>query len=341
MSRSRFGGFGVFGAALLSVLALAADVWGGPVFNGTLYYTRFSGGQNVGAVDYSYDGGTHALTLSNNHNIAAVGGADGIIVAPNGHLLIGGQGSGHVYELTTGGVLVNSVFPGTTESYHMSLNPAGTTAYTSPFGGPLDTIPLSGGGLGGNGTAHSITGGDTGVTQIVFDGNGNSYYVRGNPNGGGTFGSINLSTFQTTRLLNGQTSIHGTQYDPFTGLITFFGDGAVGTYNPSNGQFHQRTGINSDFDQGSLDGHGHAFIAGNGQLTFIDYSATGDITSALNTVIIRSSASGPGGVLGFGGIDDLAPLVGPGSADLPTPAPPALCVFAAGVVAVVGRRWRK
>jgi hypothetical protein len=56
----------------------------------------------------------------------------------------------------------------------------------------------------------------------------------------------------------------------------------------------QRTGVNSDFDS-AVDGHGHAFIAGNWQITFIDYSASGDITSAANTYIKG----------GFGGIDDL------------------------------------
>jgi hypothetical protein len=326
-------------AALLSVFAFATPGQGA-FFNGTVYYTRFTGGQNVGSVDYLYDDVTKTLTLSNNHNIAAVNGADGILFAPNGNLLIGGQNSGLVHERTTSGAFVKNVFPGTQGSFHLALSPDGKTLYTSPFGGPLDTIPLVNGGLSGNGTAHAVTGNDTGVTQIVFDGSGNSYYVTGQPNGFGNFGRINLNTFQTTRLLFNRESIHGTHYDPFTGLITFFGAGKVGTYDPTTGVFKQSANdINVDFDQGALDGFGHAFIAGNNQLTFIDYSATGDITSAANVVRIFNGANG----LSFAGIDDVAPLAGPGSNPNSVPAPPAALLLTIGGLTVLcgHRRWRK
>src|SRR5262249_44186297 len=152
-----------------------------------------------------------------------------------------------------------------------------------------------------NGTVRTVTGGDTGVTQLAFAPNGKVFYDNGNPNGFGNAGLIDLSgssTVSTTRLLTNQVAIHGMIYDPFTGLITFFGDGAVGTMDPNgtNAQmaasFKQRTGINSDFDQGAVDGFGHAFIAGNGQITFIDYSQTHDITSAANIVTIFSGFNG-------------------------------------------------
>ena len=70
-----------------------------------------------------------------------------------------------------------------------------------------------------------------------------------------------------------------------------------------------------DFDQGSTDGFGHAFIAGSGALTFIDYSISHDITHP-DKIIITG---------GYGNIDDIAPLDGPGSQTTPEPASRSSC----------------
>ncbi|HEX3483976.1 MAG TPA: hypothetical protein VHT51_02885, partial [Micropepsaceae bacterium] len=123
-------------------------------FSGDLFYTYNSGGvfnsgtgvtDNVASVGYSYDDVTHAFSVGSINPIAQTGGADGIIFAPNGNLLVGGQGAGFVYEVNpTTGAVVNSVHPGTTgsdqNSFHLSLNPNNNAVYTSDFGGPLDVI---------------------------------------------------------------------------------------------------------------------------------------------------------------------------------------------------------
>jgi PEP-CTERM motif-containing protein len=67
----------------------------------------------------------------------------------------------------------------------------------------------------------------------------------------------------------------------------------------------------------SVDGHGHALVAGCGEITFIDYSATGDITDIAHNfhVSIASVSNG-----NFANIDDVAPLAGLGSQQVPEPA---------------------
>jgi hypothetical protein len=151
----------------------------------------------------------------------------------------------------------------------------------------------------------------------------------GNPNGFGNVGTIdisNLNNIQTTRLYTSLQPAHGIVYDSFSGRITLFGAGQVATIDPNNPSTSLLVSgqINGDFDQGAVDGHGHAFIAGNNDLTFIDYSQTHDITNPNDAIRI---------VGGFGGIDDLAPLSGAGSAQ--TPAPSSL-VMISGFLAVCG-----
>jgi hypothetical protein len=318
----------------LAVLLFAAPAVQADLFTGTLFYTNFTGGVNVNSVNYSYDSSTQSLNLSGQHGIASLGGADGIIFAPDGDLLVGGQGNA-MFKLHTDGTGITSVNAGGQAIFHLTLDPNGTRVLTSNFIGPLVTIPLN---PLGNGTVHplhDVTGATTGITQTVFAPNGNVFYTASNPNGNGSYGRIDLNTFVTTQLST--TNIvpaHGVVFDPFTGLITMFGDGAVATFDQNGANYMQRLGINADFDQGAVDGHGHAFIAGNGQITFIDYSATHDITSANNIVRI---------VGGFSGIDDMAPLVGAGAPPPTTgaPAPPAAVLLASGGLSLLAYRARR
>jgi hypothetical protein len=338
---------------VLFALLLSGSTAAATQFQGTVYYTRFAGQPNVTSLGFTYDDGTHSLTYGTQHDIASLNGADGIMFAPNGNLLVTSNATGLIYRLdTASGQTLQSVSTGTPgfADFHMALDPGRAQFYSSNrynrLSGPLDTFGINPNGSVNNATTTPITGDDTNVTQLGFAPNGRIVYVDGAPN---SFGSIGLFTFGapndvTTQLIgaNQVRAAHGVIYDPFSGLWTMFGGGSVATMDPNAAtnagivaSLKQSVQFVGDFDQGAVDGFGHAFIAGSGDITFLDYSLSHDITHP-DQVIVRG-VDGVGN--GFGNIDDVAPLVGLGA--LPEPASLSL-LAGAGLSLLIARfRWHR
>jgi hypothetical protein len=322
--------------AVGAMLVLLSGQASATVFTGVLYYTYFTGGQNVWRVSYSYNDVTKAFALATPQNIASTNGADGIIFAPNGNLLIGGQNSGNVYEVNPGtGAVVHTQFTGT-PSFHLTLDPNGNNVYTSNFGGRLNILSLP---IGSGNTPRNISGDDSGLTQVAFGIGGTVFYVQGSPNGFGNVGTIDLATGITDRLYASVRPAHGMVFDPFTDLITMFGAGATGTMDASDGSDLLTSGVIygvGDFDQGAVDGFGHALVAGSNAITFIDYHLSGDITNPDFVTNVFNS-----GGISFANIDDVAPLAGPGSNPGKLPEPMTLVLLALGMVGLLASRRGK
>lgn len=333
----------IFAAAVLFVAAAPASIFASSLAAGTLYYTTLSGHPNVFSVNYNYDGTN--FTLGSSTAIANLPqSSDGIIFAPNGDLLIGGQHESKVFQYTTGGSFVNSAATDGTSpeaSFHLALDPTGNYVYSSDtfdsFGsGALEVLPIDGSGVVQTGTKYTVSGSDPGLTSLQYTPYGWFYVYDTGGNGGGNFGSVDLTVFSAitaTRLFTGVGAAHSLAWDSFTNKVTMFGGGAVATWDPTSPSTSpvQRTGITCDFDQGAVDGYGHALIAGCNSITFIDYSASGDITNALNPTFI---------VGGYNQIDDVAPLSGVGSQGAPEPGTFAM-FFGAGLLAVGSMRFKR
>jgi hypothetical protein len=288
---------------------------------GNLFYTRFAGGMNINRVSADYDGVT--FTLGTPVNITTTPGADGIIFAPDGDLLIGGQGNiVHKVDPATG-TFVSRV--PNVNAFHLALDPSGDFFYAAgiPSAG-VATVPLD---PFVNGTFHALSGDDTTTTSIAFVGS-QAYYTNAGPGGSGSFGRLDTTTFTTTRLITGLNAAHGMTFDPFTGDLIVFSGPNIAQIDPSTATVvSSRVVPGLNFDQGAADGTGHLFIASNtGHLFFMDYADTaliGDVANFTAAPFLAAS------------LDDIAPLVGPGAPPGAVPEPRSVLSAAGGVMALI------
>ena len=293
-------------------------------FMGTLYFTTFSGGENVNKIGYDYNPGVSFSFTTPVTGIAATPGADGLVFTSDGFLAVGGQGfavykvnptTGKFTTIATGGPFAGPF------AYEMMAAPDGTIYSSGSEGGSPSpsSYPSD---LSKTGTPHLVTGDDLGVTHIAWSDPTHAFYtIAIGGRGFGNFGTIDLTTFVTSRKITGLAAAHGMTFDPYTGDLILFGDGSISQIDPSNPSVVLSTlslPLSATYDQGSVDGSGHIFIANNGgDLAFIDISKSKLVGSPDFVATPFLAAS----------LDDIAPLIGAGSPSTPEPASVALMTF--------------
>lgn len=312
--------------------------------SGTLFFTTFAGGENVHSVTYNFDGTT--FTLGSVNNIAATFGADGLLVAPDGNLIVAGQNSGQLHEITTGGAAVKTVNAGD-GSFHLALssNLPNALLYSMANGGSphIAATQLSGGGLSGDGTPYTLScatghaGCSTDVRGIVLDPvNDTWYYGTAGDGGSGDFGTVvfddTAHTATLTPILFGVFA-HGLTFDPFTDDIFFSSANVISQFDPTSNSIVGNVFGTGPFDQSSADGKGHLFVASNGGgLEFIDYSGSGHIVGSFATEPFLAEA-----------LDDIAPKsgIGGGSTGGSVPEPSSILLLGTALGGLIAYRARR
>lgn len=243
------GALGVLAVAVLGadpVLAQTTDSG-----SGTLYFTCYANqgtqggncttGSDVQKATYSYSGGS--MTVSSPSAVANTKGADGLAFVGGGDLVVGGQQSGLVSQVTQKGALVTQVKSGLPSADHVSVSPAGSAEYVTVGGyggGGLALLPIKSGVIQ-PGIVCSISQGGSPVQSsnlvidtIAWDGT-QAYYTESadsNLYGGfGTFGAIAINysagasscSATLTPLLTNFPAAHGLTFDPFSSSMILYG----------------------------------------------------------------------------------------------------------------------
>jgi hypothetical protein len=268
--------------------------------SGELFYTTYQP-PAVKKVAFTYD--SSGFRVEKRELIARLPGADGIVFSPKGKLIVGGGATGLVFEVDPESGDVQQVKSGVSGAYHVSVDPSGTSVWTAGIPGALAQVPIE---PFADGTPRAVTGDDPFVTSVGFA-LGKAFYTTSDPNGGGNFGRIDLTTMRTTRITADLRGAHGITFDEYTGSLFLFGSFSMLQIDSGTPEIiaSQREMPGLRFDQGTVDGHGHLFVADNdGKLVFVDYSATRKVGDPRNRVETRFLDP-------F--LDDLAPLTGPGA----------------------------
>lgn len=293
--------------AVLAVLGLAAviavsAVSGGKAASGEMYFTTYQD-QALYKVAVRYSHGQPQFGAQK--LIAHLPAADGVTFTPDGKALVGGQATGEVQEVDpdTGGV--TQVPSGCGNSFLLASAPSGHTVYTAGLPGALCAVPVD---PLRPGSVVQLHGDDTQITDIAFDSAGQAFYTTGVISGTGNFGTVDLATGTTTRLLSGIDAGHGMAFDPYSGTLFLFGDASIFQIDPR----HPQTVLSSmvvpsaQLDNGTTDGLGHLYVASNtGELVVVDYHQSlrlGDPHDVVTQLTLHDS------------LDDVAPLIGPGAA---------------------------
>lgn len=280
--------------SLPAAAAMAQDRGGTPA-QGEIYFTTFqnqgtcagnSCTTNVWKVSYNYDGNA-TFTLGSPAAVATTPGADGIVFQPGSatNLLVGGQSSGQVFLVNSGTGSYTGVDSGIAADYHLTISPSGAHVYTAGIPGTLTELPAN---PLGAGTPLTITGDNTQITELAFvPGMPNmAFYTSSTPTGNGDFGELNLTTMVTTRLIGNLPAAHGIIYDPYTRDLILSGANEIAQIDPTNPSTvlssYTDSTPNTQFDQATVDGAGHLFVASNndGNLLFMDYSRSGLVGSS-------------------------------------------------------------
>ena len=163
---------------------------------GELYYTRYLGAPNLNKIPFAFDG--KAMTLGRKAPVANLLGADGLGFAADGRLIVGGQGDRvHAVRIGEPGGQ-QSVSAGGAKVFHVAIDPDGRRAWLTGTPGQLVEVPLE---PFADGVPRPLQGDDTAISALAFDGAGRAYYTTGDDRGAGHFGTIDLKTFTTSRMI--------------------------------------------------------------------------------------------------------------------------------------------
>jgi len=285
--------------------------------SGELYFTRYSGDPNVGKVQFNYDGTN--FTVSNINLFAKTQGADGIVGNPQapGELLIGAQGYNAINRLNpaTGEI---TVYPAPARAQHLVVTDS-KTVFATDLPGELLKFNVTKQGELTDAVIVPLTGDDTELTTLLPTPYGYFYVTDEHASGNGSFGRVDfnndLTAGETTRLANNLHAAHAGTYDPYTDTIMIFGGRFIYQMDTEGNIISELDvpmpkGSQSPvhFDQGTVDGKGHIFVADNiGYLIFVDVT---------QTKLVGDSETYVGAQYITEWLDDVAPLIGYGSTDV-------------------------
>jgi hypothetical protein len=263
-------------AAVVAIVGVGPAAGAGGTPSGSLYFTTF---RPAALHVASLSAGAGKLTVGTPKVVARLPGADGLEWAPDGDLLVGGEGSGMVAKVRVTDGAVQTQPAGLSDAYQLSLSPDRTAVFTGGLPGGLAKVPLN---PFARGLPVALHGDDLAVSAIGFAPSG-AFYTTGNRKGVGNFGRFDRTTGETMRTITALRGAHGFVWDPYSQTIVLVGSYSIVQVDPAqpDAVISERIVPGMNFDQGVADGAGHLYFASNtGSLVWVDLTATRRVRDA-------------------------------------------------------------
>jgi hypothetical protein len=284
---------GSVACAALCDAALAGTPAAGTVFIGAAYVPH-----NLYRVDFQYDG-ADTISVDTQILVTLPTAADAVIV-PGGDLIVAGQGS-NVYKVDTDDGTYATSSTGNNGNTAV-LDPSGQSVWIGWTDSTPSQVPLR---PFGPGTPHSVSGDDLTITHFAFTPSNGAFYANGGESNLASVGTIDMSTFVTTRIF---TSVPATSifYDAYSRSLIFVAFGKATQVDPANPSVVISSRDDSALGENYLglrpDGRGHLFgtrwgVSGEngGRLVLVDYSQSGLIGDASTIMVSAPMVDGLSG----------------------------------------------
>jgi hypothetical protein len=256
---------------------------GATAVSNTFYWTNYGNTNGYGYGSFTWDGNTLTASTKQLGEVGAFTLAGSLKVGSDGFIYSGRVGN--MYQIQPAISAYINVASGVNNTV-TSIDPAGTTVYGGWDNTGLATLAT--GEAFGPGTPHAITGDEAVASGLAWDSNGKVYYTTGGDTTLGNFGSIDLSTYKTTRVLSGISATE-IAFDPYTGHLFTAGIDGIAQIDPATGRivstWKNPRGRGLYIKNLSTTGKGHlvAFDS-NGLLRLWDFSAGPKLIGAPETI---------------------------------------------------------
>jgi hypothetical protein len=265
-------------AVLAAALALAGGVGrAGGGLEGELYIVGSHDSERIERVEFTYDGQNFKVARSlKSHNLRGAGDVQALLNSLRSHA--GAAPRRQIRRVTSdeSGVFSVRNESGGGATLRIELKNWADVPRV-PATDATPELPQIGGVLSGD---------DRSLSHVAVEPDGNAYYFGEDSEDGGTFGVIDLESNITTRLLDDLPLAVDVADDPQTGEFIVVGAAEIVQIQARpQARIVSRHTVppGSALESGVVDGGGHLFARRtDGEIVFVDYSASGNIGATGN-----------------------------------------------------------
>lgn len=253
---------------------------------GELHFSIYrEASDNIYKVTYAYDG-VGVLSFGEPTPLLRVPNAYGMVLTPDGDLLVAGKTTDAVYKVN----LKTKAYQTQTNTWddptRIALEPGLDAGWIADKNGSLFRVPMK---PYGTGVQKVSTGSDKAIHALAFRDANTAYYTVDNTNffDSTYIGILDIRTMETEQWLKVVGDVYTLAPDPYTGSLILCGDKFISQVDTAEKRVISTRAFPEVYQFYScvVDGEGHALLANHlGDIYLLDYAKSGLVGDSANFV---------------------------------------------------------